>query len=237
MAAAISTSRIARAGPHQSIEDLSSDQRDTRLNSFFHRFRHDVPNLDMENRHERIASGFGRPQTAVLTRDMMEMYVLHSPDMRGMNDCLPVRGKDGKTSLGWRQKRQSWPAAGQKNAFQVELDNDDDLTSVNRGSGAGYVAIASAWSNAVEDQMNSMIEHGATLLEVLSAFLRQQSTQGVELLRKGSNCLSRLIFKALQLRTTSGLKISDNQGAPTPKLLSLCLKSQSLVHGYPSSMI
>ncbi|EPE25970.1 hypothetical protein GLAREA_01882 [Glarea lozoyensis ATCC 20868] len=58
-------------------------------------------------RYERIATASPTMGMAVLTREMMEMHIVQTPNVRGMVDCLPVANRHG--FIGWRQKLGTWP--------------------------------------------------------------------------------------------------------------------------------
>jgi hypothetical protein len=44
---------------------------------------------------------------AVLTREMMEMHIVQTPNARGVVDYLPVASRH--SFIGWRQKLGTWP--------------------------------------------------------------------------------------------------------------------------------
>lgn len=63
----------------------------------------------INTRYERFATGNPTMGMAVLTRSVMEMHIVQSPDMRGMIDCLPVADRQAPRLMGWRQKLGTWP--------------------------------------------------------------------------------------------------------------------------------
>jgi hypothetical protein len=57
--------------------------------------------------------GTMRSGMAVMTREMLEMHIQSTPDVRGMLDYLPVAGRSNTAFIGWRQKLGTWPSSKQ----------------------------------------------------------------------------------------------------------------------------